>query len=96
MRNLGLRAAFAQKTPWTCPTCLQRQASYDRAAKRFSTKARRLPPQTRKRIVLVTCATTGTLGAGTLVAVSDEVKHGYNAAERTGRVASTLVQCINE
>ena len=96
MRTFGHRATFAQKTPWTCPTCLQRQASFDQAAKKFSTKVRRLPPQTRKRIVLLTCATTGTLGAGTLVAVSDEVKHGYNAAERTGRVASTLVQCINE
>ena len=96
MRNLGLRAAYAQKTPWTCPTCLQRQAFFERAAKRFSTKARRLPPQKRTRIVLLTCATTGTLGAATLVAVSDEVKHGYNAAERTGRVASTLLRCINE
>lgn len=41
-------------------------------------------------------ATVGTIGAGTLLAVSDDVKHGYAATERTARVASTLFTCINE
>ncbi len=31
-----------------------------------------------------------------LLSVGDDVKHGYGAVERTGRVASTLVLCINE
>ena len=41
-------------------------------------------------------AGAGTVGAGALVAVADEVKHGYAATERTARVASTLFTCINE
>ncbi|CAF9904764.1 MAG: hypothetical protein HETSPECPRED_004780 [Heterodermia speciosa] len=41
-------------------------------------------------------ATTGTVGAGALVAVSDEVKHVYAASERTVRVATTLVTCMND
>ncbi|KAL8795697.1 MAG: hypothetical protein Q9195_001935 [Heterodermia aff. obscurata] len=41
-------------------------------------------------------ATTGTIGAGALVAVSDEVKHAYAASERTVRVATTLVTCMND
>lgn len=37
----------------------------------------------------------GTLGAGAF-AFSDDVKHGYAAVERTGRVMSTLAVCMNE
>jgi aarF domain-containing kinase len=31
-----------------------------------------------------------------LLSVGDDVKNSYGAMERTGRVASTLVLCINE
>jgi aarF domain-containing kinase len=31
-----------------------------------------------------------------LLAVGDDIKSTYEAIERTGRVASTLVLCINE
>jgi aarF domain-containing kinase len=31
-----------------------------------------------------------------LLAVGDDIKNTYEAIERTGRVASTLVLCINE
>ena len=41
-------------------------------------------------------ATAGGGAAAMLLAVGDDVKHGYGAVERTGRVASTLVLCINE
>ena len=37
----------------------------------------------------------GTLGAAAF-AFSDDVKHGYAAAARTGRVVSTLAVCMNE
>lgn len=96
MRSVGLGAAFARINPWTCPRCTQRQLSSRRAANNFSTKSHRLRPKSRRgRIVLLT-AGAGTIGAGGLVAVSDEVKHGYAATERTARVASTLFTCINE
>ncbi|RCI12759.1 hypothetical protein L249_1044 [Ophiocordyceps polyrhachis-furcata BCC 54312] len=34
--------------------------------------------------------------AGTTLAFTDEIKSGYEAAERTGRVATALVICIND
>jgi hypothetical protein len=44
-------------------------------------------------VVLVALA--GTAGAVTL-AFTDDVKFGYKAAERSGRVLSTLYACIYE
>lgn len=42
-------------------------------------------------------ASTGAtaLGIGTL-AFADDIRHGYETIERTGRVVSTLFVCINE
>lgn len=40
-------------------------------------------------------AAGGTLGASVLF-FTDEIKYGYDAAERTGRVLTTLALCINE
>lgn len=48
-----------------------------------------------KRRVILAAAGAGTLGASTL-AFGDDIKHAYEAAERSGRVASTLFVCINE
>ncbi|KAI9811650.1 MAG: hypothetical protein M1827_005399 [Pycnora praestabilis] len=54
------------------------------------------PLQRTSRRRLVALATAGgTLGAGTL-AFSDDVNHGYAAAQRTGRVISALTVNINE
>ncbi|KAI9752605.1 MAG: hypothetical protein M4579_005553 [Chaenotheca gracillima] len=44
---------------------------------------------------VVLAASGGTLGAGAL-AFGDEIKHGYVAVERSGRVVSTLFVCIND
>lgn len=52
----------------------------------------RTPPR-RNRVLLA--AATGTLGIGAL-AFTDDIKHSYKAAERTGRVVSTLAVCIND
>jgi aarF domain-containing kinase len=49
----------------------------------------------KRKAVTYAAATTGTL-AGSVLFFSDEVKHGYIAAERTGRVVTTLAVCINE
>jgi aarF domain-containing kinase len=49
----------------------------------------------RPRRALQYATAGGTLGV-TALAFSDDIKHGYAAAERTGRVMTTLAVCINE
>jgi aarF domain-containing kinase len=44
---------------------------------------------------VLVAAAGGALGV-TAVAFTDDVRHAYEAAERTGRVVSTLAVCINE
>lgn len=41
-------------------------------------------------------AATVTIGIGFLIGFSEDLKHGYAAAERSGRVLLTLALCINE
>lgn len=83
--------------PWTCTRCLQ-QAS--KSSKRYSTGGTGsnygyAKPKRRRRVVAI--AATGTVGLGaTVLAFGDDAKHAYKAAERTGRVVSTLAVCINE
>jgi aarF domain-containing kinase len=43
----------------------------------------------------VIAAAAGSAGLGAL-AFTDDLKHGYKAMERTGRVMGTLAVCINE
>ena len=45
--------------------------------------------------MLLAAAATGGLGA-TALAFGDDVRHAYEATERTGRVITTLAICINE
>lgn len=44
----------------------------------------------------VLAAATVTVGIGFLIGLSDDLKHGYVAAQRSGRVLFTLAMCINE
>jgi len=50
-------------------------------------------PQSKKAIGYL--ISLGLLGAGAVV-YSDEIKHAYHAAGRSGRVVGTLAVCINE
>jgi len=60
---------------------------------RYSTKTGKLSrPRLSRNIVL---AASGAVGIGAL-AFTNDVKHAYNAFERTGRVMGTLAVCINE
>jgi aarF domain-containing kinase len=62
--------------------------------KEYSTRTKRIPrPKRRGRVLLA--ATGGALGLGA-ISFTDDVKHAYEAVERTGRVVSTLALCINE
>jgi aarF domain-containing kinase len=51
------------------------------------------PPQSNKAIKYLIALSI--LGAGAVV-YSDEIKHAYHAAGRSGRVVGTLAVCINE
>ncbi|KAI5462548.1 ABC1 family-domain-containing protein [Mariannaea sp. PMI_226] len=101
-------SAFATRIgarQWTCSACrgqLLRGNPFRRVGTRglASGKGSRGGNGSRSnpgRIVLY--ASTGTaaaaVGAGTL-AFTDEIKNGYEAAERTGRVAAALAICIND
>ncbi|KAK6950768.1 hypothetical protein Daesc_007293 [Daldinia eschscholtzii] len=51
------------------------------------------PPKT--RVTVLAAAGTAAAGAGVL-AFTDDIKAGYDATERSGRVATALALCINE
>ncbi|KAI1958657.1 hypothetical protein LOZ58_005064 [Ophidiomyces ophidiicola] len=98
----------SQFTPWTCRQCLQRKGKplgHLNSLSDFSTSAFRLSSQSKgnsgggqrrkPRRALKYAAAGGTLGA-TALAFSDDIKHGYTAVERTGRVVTALAVCINE
>ena len=80
---------------WICCRCSK--------ASTFTTRSQRAPfssntPRTRSRLGVrrvVVFAAAGGIGAGAL-AFTDDIKHGYAAVERSGRVVSTLFICINE
>jgi aarF domain-containing kinase len=61
----------------------------------YATRSRGVGRQGKQRRVILAATTGGALGAAA-VTFADDVKHGYEAAERTGRVVSTLFVNINE
>ena len=95
---------------WTCATCrsnvvrseLRRTTTPFRHYSNASTKS--FPKQNvrapRRKGAVVIWAATGTgVATGVLAGVlafGDQVRYSYDAAERTGRVASGLAICINE
>ncbi|KAL1878785.1 hypothetical protein VTK73DRAFT_7542 [Phialemonium thermophilum] len=94
---------------WTCAKCrghVSRQPVLSTRiplSRQFGTsKARRTNAAfgNRSRRQAVILAATGTgIASGILAGVlafTDEIKHSYEAAERTGRVASALAICIND
>ncbi|KAH7357873.1 ABC1 family protein [Plectosphaerella cucumerina] len=88
-------------TRWTCAECRGTQLSRPRgalpaAARAFTSRARpngRMPP---KRTGAILLASGGGVAAAGALAFADDIKNGYGAAERAGRVAATLFICIND
>lgn len=91
---------------WTCVTCrnhvLGRGLARQIPSRQYGTSKPSLPrlstrPGRRRAVIL---AATGTgLATGILagvIAFTEEIKQSYEAAERTGRVASALAICIND
>lgn len=89
---------------WTCSNCRTRllprtKSATHPSARQYSTGSsgysRRIPRPPRIRASLLATAVTGATGAAVL-AFSDDIKYGYDATERTGRVAAALGICIND
>ncbi len=95
---------------WTCAKCrnkLQRNAasrlppsrryygtSKGKSASNGNLRGQESRPK-RSRGVLLAATGAGAAGASVL-AFTDDIKHSYEAVERTGRVAAALGICINE
>ena len=109
--NFAMAGAFARSIPrvastrgvWTCRQCLlQSRGSrigdqlrgYARRSNAYGNGSAKSAKSNRRGGVIVATA-GGTLGV-TAVAFTDDVRHAYEAVERTGRVVSTLAVCINE
>jgi len=93
---------LARPGPWTCHRCTQAQ-TISRAVKQsrgfasragYTGRAGQIPRPKRRGKILFAAA-GGALGVSAL-AFGDDVRHAYEAAERSGRVASTLFVNINE
>ncbi|CAI0649870.1 unnamed protein product [Colletotrichum noveboracense] len=97
------------RQPWTCSSCRagpsaqpSRQSFARSSARGFSStsskaSAGRAPPKGGQRgsRVLLLASGGGAAGASVL-AFGDDIKYGYEGAERAGRVASALAVCIND
>jgi len=100
--NFATVAGLAKPSPWTCHRCTQAQTTF-RAVKQsrgfasrtgYTNRTGRIPGQKKRRKILFAAA-GGALGVSAL-AFGDDVRHAYEAAERSGRVAGTLFVNINE
>ncbi|KXX75883.1 ABC1 family protein MCP2 [Madurella mycetomatis] len=88
---------------WTCARCRSQLArpnlSRPPVSRPYtgvagsSSAAPRAKPRRRTAVLL---ATTGGAATAVFLSFGDDVKNGYQAIERTGRVASALVICIND
>lgn len=95
---------FANR-PWMCPTCRHSQWIPTRQPIRLNARNFASENQSYGRggrsgsgpRTALLYASAGTAAvAGTALAFTDDIKSGYEAAERTGRVVITLAICINE
>ncbi|KAI1332946.1 ABC1 family-domain-containing protein [Xylariaceae sp. FL0255] len=105
-----IRFVTSNNSSWTCTSCrtqLIRQSASRFTRPRTTSRqyssttssggySRRIPNPPRGRVTAVLTATaTAGVGLGVL-AFTDDIKHGYEATERAGRVAATLALCIND
>ncbi|KAI0885732.1 ABC1-domain-containing protein [Annulohypoxylon maeteangense] len=95
---------LATNRSWTCVNCRTQlpiasvKTTQRSLARQYATGSsgysKRQKPRKKKLGVLTATATAAT-GAGVL-AFTDDIKYGYDATERTGRVAAALAICIND
>jgi aarF domain-containing kinase len=110
--NALSRSAFASRSAarsWTCSSCRSqlaghklaqslggRQFASGRAASSGSGRQQQQQNQNGfgRRILLY--ASSGAAAGISVLAFSDNIKNGYDTAERSSRVATVLALCINE
>ncbi|KAI1093123.1 ABC1-domain-containing protein [Rostrohypoxylon terebratum] len=94
---------LATNRSWTCANCRTQLMTNAKTTQRplarqyatgSSGYSKRQRPR-RKRLAVLTASTTAATGVGVL-AFTDDIKYGYDATERTGRVAAALAICIND
>ncbi len=106
MKGFGLATSLAKGgnglSSWTCRKCLSNTRTTRIGSQVRGYGARHGSGHTyghgatpRRKGRVLAAAAVGGVGASVL-ALGDDVKHAYEAAERTGRVVSTLAVCINE
>jgi len=83
---------------WTCARCRGKPTlSRTPISRPYATSKPTLAsPKSRPRRRVALLAATGGAAAVGLLAVGDDIKHGFEATARTARVASALLICINE
>ncbi|EXJ85306.1 Atypical/ABC1/ABC1-B protein kinase [Capronia epimyces CBS 606.96] len=79
---------------WTCARCKSSQAPLHDSRRGYSSYKRPVKVVRPRRAVAWAAAGSG-LGAS-LLFFSDDIRHGWLAAERTGRVVTALAVCIND
>ncbi|KAK5221718.1 hypothetical protein LTR99_003258 [Exophiala xenobiotica] len=84
----------AGRATWTCARCKTSQSRLDDLRREFSSYRRPIQA-VRPRKAVYWAAAGGALG-GSLLFFTDDIKHGWHAAARTGRVVTTLAVCIND
>jgi aarF domain-containing kinase len=97
---------LAAGTGWTCARCRSQlpTPNYQFSAAAFSRQyggtprsfPRQKPKARPRRRAAVILAAAGGGAAAMLLSVGDDVKNTYEAMERSGRVVSALVLCVNE
>jgi len=95
MRAFRNPTLLAQGIPWTCRSCLRKQKVSGAGKSNYTSKAGSGTVYTPRRKNVALAAASGTLGASVAL-FTDDVKHGYMAVERSGRVLTTLAVCMNE
>ncbi|KAI2627339.1 ABC1-domain-containing protein [Hypomontagnella submonticulosa] len=107
MKPLSINALgrLASSRSWTCSNCRTQllvahaKTTQRSLSRRYATGpsgySKRPPKAPKTRVAILTAAATAATGAGVL-AFTDDIKSGYEATERAGRVATALAICIND
>lgn len=100
-RQSAVSSRLSSTPAWACAKCRRTQLASSRNGFRFSSSSSSSsqsssssnPFRSRRAIILTA---SGGAAAATTLAFTDDIKQSYETVERTGRVASALVLCIND
>ncbi|OBT94132.1 hypothetical protein VE01_07059 [Pseudogymnoascus verrucosus] len=96
MKGLNFAQGFA-RAPWTCRACtrqIRQPLLRATGRKGYATAA----PTARRGLSTGTILVTATVGSAIITAAvyPNDVKHAYQACQRSGRVVVALAKCIND